>query len=136
MIEPWSGQIYYENVAAIGSVSLTTGVNGNVDSGGGSPIGIPLPAGTWWDLQAALLFSPGATTSVTRLEAFIGTATGDNTTGRDNLRGSAYFATAANVIVYNTGSSLQYGEFLYLQVHPQQRIMQKHLPSLQSAQCK
>lgn len=80
---------YIEGNAAAGAVSLTSGTNSEVASAS-------FTAGCW-DLQSIVVFSTAASTSVTRLETFIGTASGDNTTGKDATRNNAAFAQAAGV---------------------------------------
>lgn len=96
-IESSNGQ-YIENVTASGSaVSVTSGAATDVDSGGGSPVGIVLTAGVW-DISLICQFVVAASTSVTKLSSWVGTATGNATTGQDTARNYASLASAANVM--------------------------------------
>lgn len=89
---------YIENSLAAGSaVSITSGAATDLDSGGGSPVGIVLTAGCW-DISFNASFIVAASTSVTKLSAWVGTATGDSTTGQDLAKNYSAVATAANVM--------------------------------------
>lgn len=90
---------YYENNCATGSaVSITSGAVTDIDSGGGTPVGIILPAGVY-DIGLVCNFVAPASTSITKLSAWVGTASGNVTTGQDLTRNYASLATAANVMV-------------------------------------
>ncbi len=73
--------------------SVTTATVGDVEA---TPTGIVLTAGCW-DINGVVYFSPAATTSVAAVTAWIGTATGTSTTGRDLNRNYAALGLATNV---------------------------------------
>lgn len=86
---------YMENIFT-GTLNLVNSQFIDVDSGGGSPVGIVLTAGCW-DITGSVVFYPAATTSYTTMQSFIGTTTGNTSTGYDVNRNFASEATAATV---------------------------------------
>lgn len=84
------GEYFERNTSA--NTSITSGTITDIDS-----TGITLTPGTW-DITAAIQFTPTGSTSVTKLQAWIGTATGNSTTGQDLTRNYVEFSTAANVL--------------------------------------
>lgn len=73
------------------NTSITSGTTTDIDS-----TGIPLTPGTW-DITGSIQYTPGATTSITRLQTWVGTATGNVTTGQDVQRNFAALSNAAEV---------------------------------------
>ena len=86
---------YIEFSTTTSNSLATAGITGIVN-GSAIETGITLTPGVW-DITGALNFLPAATTSVTIYEAFIGTATGNSTAGRDFNRNTAVMSLAANV---------------------------------------
>lgn len=88
---------YIESTAGSGtSLSDSTASDANCSK-------ITLGAGTW-DIQATIIFTPAATTSVNRYTVFIGTATGNDLSGIDTLRNCT--TITPNVVVGATASVL------------------------------
>lgn len=83
------GEYFERNV--VSNVSLTSGTTADVDA-----TGITLTAGTW-DISGSIQFTPTASTSITKLSAWVGTATGNVTTGQDTNRNYSEASFAANI---------------------------------------
>lgn len=96
---------YLENVATSGQ-SLTSGTILAIDSGGGTPVGITLGAGVW-DITGSIQYVPAASTNTTNFQAWIGTSSGNNTTGRDVQRNfiEITYASAGTVTGNATSST-------------------------------
>jgi hypothetical protein len=83
------GELFERNV--VSNVSLTSGTIADVDT-----TGITLTAGTW-DITGSIQYTPTSSTSITKLSSWVGTATGNVTTGQDTNRNYSEASFAANV---------------------------------------
>ncbi len=77
-----------------GNNTVTTNTVQDVESG--TPSGITLTPGTW-DISGQMIFSPAAGTSNSIYTGWIGTATGNSTTGRDLNRNYSTLSFATNI---------------------------------------
>lgn len=88
---------YMENARTSATPAITTNTWCSIDSGNvtlndGAETGISLTAGDW-DVSASIYVITTGAVSITRFEAFIGTAKGTTTTGQDTTRNYVDYAT-------------------------------------------